>query len=59
LYDGIPDFIHAINVAVMTAPNESVVESQGSILKHHFPANRNITLPHLEQEVKIHWNGPS
>ena len=59
LFDGIPDMMHAINVAVMTAPNESVVESQGSILKHHFPSNRNITLTHLEQEVKIHWNGPS
>ena len=58
-HHAIPDFMHGIATCFLLGHNESYVESIGSILKHHFPSNRNILLKSLEDEVVIHWNGPS
>ena len=59
LYESIPDFMHCITTNFLLGQNESYVESIGSILKQHFLPNRNLRLDHLEEEVIIHWNGPS
>ena len=44
LYEDIPDIMLVLCNALLMAPNESVVESMGSILKQHLPSNRNLKL---------------
>ena len=59
LYNSIPHFLQAVARSFLIGHNESYVESMGSVLKNHFPANRALTLENLEREVVIAWNGPS
>lgn len=59
LYDSIPDYMHCVVTNFLIGQNENYVESIGSVFKQHFPPNRNVRLDHLDEEVMIHWNGPS
>ena len=59
IYESIPDVMHCIVTCFLLGHNESYVESIGSNLKHHYPANRNTTLEHLEEEIIVAWNGPN
>ena len=58
LYESISDVMQCIVTCFFFGHNESYVESIGSVLKHHYPTNRNVTLAHLEDEVVVAWNGP-
>ena len=59
LYQGVPDLMHCILACHVLAPVESVVESIGSVLKHHNKVNRNLKEENLNFEMVIAWNGPS
>ena len=37
---------------------ESIVESIGSVVKHHNKPNRNMKEENLNAEITIAWNGP-
>ena len=58
LYESISDVMQCIVTCFFFGHNECYVESIGSVLKHHYPPNRNVTLAHLEDEVVVAWNGP-
>ena len=58
LFTNIPDVMQCIVTCYFIGHNESYVESMGSKLKIHNRSNRNISLPHLEEEIIIAWNGP-
>jgi hypothetical protein len=58
LFDSIPDLLQCIATSFLIGHNESYIESLGSVLKHHNPPQRNLSLQHLDMEVSIAWNGP-
>ena len=58
LFESIPDLMQVIVTNFLHGHIESYVESIGSVIKHHFPPNRNIDRTTLEEKTKISWNGP-
>ena len=58
LYEDIPDVLHAVLVACVKGPIESITESMASKLKYHNAPERCLEVDTLNKELFVSWNGP-
>ena len=59
LYEDKKEFLALALKLLCKIPNESVVESIGSVAELHTKPNRNCSFGRFETELMIDWNGPN